>query len=85
MTYALQDAARHDDLKGAGHGFVDIFDTDRNLIRRLASRAGRLGRSDPGLWGITFGTELATEPHTLYFTAGTSNYVCPMTSGRGAL
>jgi len=68
MTYALQHVARHDDLKGAGHGFVDIFDTEVNLIRRLASRAGRLGRSDPGLWGITFGTEVATEPHSLYFT-----------------
>jgi hypothetical protein len=49
-----------------------------------ASRRAQ-GGSDPGLWGITFGTEVATEPHTLYFTAGTSNYVGPMTSGRGAL
>ena len=38
VTYALQDADRHDDQKGAGHGFVDIFDTDGHLISRFASR-----------------------------------------------
>ncbi len=37
VTYALQDGAAHDDVKGAGHGFVDVFDTDGNLIRRFAS------------------------------------------------
>lgn len=38
VTYALQDAAKHDDVKGAGHGFVDVFDTDGHLIKRFASR-----------------------------------------------
>jgi uncharacterized protein (TIGR03118 family) len=37
VTFALQDAAHHDDVKGAGNGFVDVFDTNGNLIRRFAS------------------------------------------------
>jgi len=37
VTYALQDADREDDVAGAGHGFVDAFDTNGNLIRRVAS------------------------------------------------
>src|SRR6184192_1257935 len=38
VTYALQDADKHDDVAGEGHGFVDAFDTGGNLIRRVASR-----------------------------------------------
>jgi len=38
VTYALQNATRHDDLGGHGHGFVDVFDTDGHLLRRFASR-----------------------------------------------
>ena len=38
LTYALQNAARHDDVAGEGHGFVNAFDTNGNLIRRVASR-----------------------------------------------
>src|SRR5207244_1685938 len=34
VTYALQDADRHDDVSGEGHGFVDAFDTRGKLIRR---------------------------------------------------
>lgn len=37
VTYALQDATGHDDVAGAGHGFVDVFDTNGNLIQRLIS------------------------------------------------
>jgi uncharacterized protein (TIGR03118 family) len=37
VTYALQDADAEDDVAGAGHGFVDAFDTNGNLIRRVAS------------------------------------------------
>jgi uncharacterized protein (TIGR03118 family) len=39
VTYALQDAAAHDDVAGEGHGFVNAFDTDGHLLRRVASRA----------------------------------------------
>jgi uncharacterized protein (TIGR03118 family) len=40
VTYAKQDAAKHDDVAGDGHGFVDAFDTDGNLLKRLATRGG---------------------------------------------
>jgi uncharacterized protein (TIGR03118 family) len=38
VTYAKQDAAKHDPVTGAGRGFVDVFDTDGNLLRRFARR-----------------------------------------------
>jgi len=47
VTYALQNAEKHDDVAGEGHGFVDAFDTGGNLIRRVASR-GELNSP----WGL---------------------------------
>jgi uncharacterized protein (TIGR03118 family) len=38
VTYAKQDADRHDDVAGPGNGFINVFDTSGNLIRRLVSR-----------------------------------------------
>jgi uncharacterized protein (TIGR03118 family) len=38
VTFAKQNAKKHDDVAGAGHGFVDVFDTDGNLISRLIAR-----------------------------------------------
>ncbi len=38
VTYAEQDATLHDDVAGHGHGFVDVFNTDGALIRRLVTR-----------------------------------------------
>jgi uncharacterized protein (TIGR03118 family) len=37
VTYALQDAEKHDDAAGAGNGFVDVFNTDGTLLRRFAA------------------------------------------------
>jgi uncharacterized protein (TIGR03118 family) len=37
VTYAKQDAAKHDDVPGPGNGFVDVFDLNGNLIQRLIS------------------------------------------------
>ena len=37
VTYAKQDAAKHDDVAGAGNGYVDVFDTSGNLLERLDS------------------------------------------------
>lgn len=37
VTYALQDAAKHDDVAGAGHGFVSAFDAQGNLLGRIGS------------------------------------------------
>ena len=48
VTYALQNAEKHDDVAGRGNGFVDVFDTDGHLLRRFASR-GALNSP----WGIT--------------------------------
>src|SRR5947208_8116725 len=38
VTYALQDADKHDDVPGEGHGFVNAFDTAGNVLRRVASK-----------------------------------------------
>lgn len=35
VTYAKQNAAKHDDVAGAGNGFVDVFDGSGTLLRRL--------------------------------------------------
>ena len=39
VTFAKQNAARHDDVAGPGNGFVDVFDTDGNLVRPFATGA----------------------------------------------
>lgn len=38
VTYAKQDADRHDDVPGLGHGFIDVFTTSGFLVERLVSR-----------------------------------------------
>ena len=38
VTYALQNAAKHDDVAGPGHGFIDIYTTSGFLVERLVSR-----------------------------------------------
>jgi uncharacterized protein (TIGR03118 family) len=38
VTYAKRDAAKHDDVAHKGDGFVDVFDTSGNLLRRFATR-----------------------------------------------
>jgi uncharacterized protein (TIGR03118 family) len=47
VTYAKQNAEKHDDVAGPGNGFVDVFDTDGNLLRRFATR-GKLNSP----WGV---------------------------------
>jgi len=47
VTYAMQNAERHDDFAGRGHGFVDAFDVNGNLLARLVSH----GRLDSP-WGL---------------------------------
>jgi uncharacterized protein (TIGR03118 family) len=48
VTYALQDAAKHDDAPGPGHGFVNAFDLQGNLQGRIAT----MGTLDSP-WGLT--------------------------------
>ena len=47
VTYAYQDAAKHDDKAGAFHGFVDVFDTSGHLVRRFQH-----GAYDNSPWGL---------------------------------
>jgi uncharacterized protein (TIGR03118 family) len=47
VAYAQQDAAQHDDVPGAGHGFVTRFDLNGNLLGRLIT-AGPLNSP----WGL---------------------------------
>jgi len=52
VTYAKQDADKHDDVAGVGNGFVDAFTTDGRLIRRLAS-----GQTLNSPWGLAMAPE----------------------------
>jgi uncharacterized protein (TIGR03118 family) len=47
VTYAMQDAAKHDETTGAGLGYVDVFDFSGNFVSRFAS-TGPLNAP----WGI---------------------------------
>jgi len=47
VTYAEQDKAKHDPVNKPAHGFVDVFDTDGNLIQRFAQH-GHLNSP----WGL---------------------------------
>jgi uncharacterized protein (TIGR03118 family) len=47
VSYAKQDAARHDDVKGPGLGFVSVFAPDGRFLRRFAT-AGALNAP----WGM---------------------------------
>jgi uncharacterized protein (TIGR03118 family) len=49
VSYAMQDEDMEDDVPGAGHGFVDVFDTDGNLVKRFASK-GQLNSP----WGMAW-------------------------------
>ncbi len=37
VTYALQDSNKHDDVAGPGNGYVNVFDTGGNFLRRFAT------------------------------------------------
>lgn len=47
VTYAMQDAPKHDPVNKPGHGFVDVFDTDGNLLQHFAQH-GHLNSP----WGL---------------------------------
>lgn len=47
VSYAKQDADKHDDVKGKGFGFINVFDPNGRLVRRLVS-AGKLNAP----WGM---------------------------------
>src|SRR5262249_49584730 len=49
VTYAKQDANKHDHVAGPGNGFIDIFDTRGNLLKRFTSQ-GELNSP----WGMAW-------------------------------
>jgi uncharacterized protein (TIGR03118 family) len=48
VAYAMQDAAKHDPLPGAGMGQVDIFDTNGNFVSTFVAAGGKLNAP----WGV---------------------------------
>jgi uncharacterized protein (TIGR03118 family) len=60
VTYALQNKQKHDDVAGPGNGFVNVFDTSGNFIKRLISNGNLnapwgLALVNGGLWVGNFG------------------------------
>jgi uncharacterized protein (TIGR03118 family) len=51
VTYAVQDAHKHDDVAGPGNGVVNVFDTSGNFVRRLISNGPNSELNSP--WGLT--------------------------------
>ncbi len=37
VSYAVQNGAKHDDVAGAGRGIIDIFNTDGQFLKRVAT------------------------------------------------
>jgi uncharacterized protein (TIGR03118 family) len=51
VTYAKQDAARHDDVAGPGFGYVDEYTPQGKLVARVAS-GGRKNAPPNAPWGL---------------------------------
>ena len=47
VTFAIQNAEKHDDVAGPGNGFVDVFDVNGNLVQQFAAN-GTLNSP----WGV---------------------------------
>jgi len=78
VTFAQQDPTKHDDVAGAGHGFVDAFDLNGNMLGRVAS-----GGTLDSPWGLaiappTFGS-FANDLLVGNFGDGTINVFNPTT------
>src|SRR5262245_23680737 len=71
VTYAKQDHKREDDVKCAGCGFINVFDTSGNFVRRLVSN-GNLNAP----WGLV---EVENELWVGNFGDGLINVYDPMT------
>lgn len=80
VSYAMQDAAKHDEATGAGLGYIDVFDFQGNLVSQFAS-AGALNAP----WGMAlapagFGS-LAGDLLVGNFGDGTINVFAPSSTG----
>jgi uncharacterized protein (TIGR03118 family) len=90
VTYALQDAAKHDDLAGPGRGFVNVFDLQGNLLGRVGSQ-GMLNSP----WGLAiapssfgeFAGDLLVgnfgDGHINVFNADTDSFIGQLTGTHG--
>jgi uncharacterized protein (TIGR03118 family) len=63
VTYAKQNHAKHDDVAGPGNGFINVFDTSGNFLRRLVSNGNLnspwgLALVEGELWVGNFGNGL---------------------------
>jgi uncharacterized protein (TIGR03118 family) len=84
VTYAQQDGAMHDEVTGAGLGYVDIFDFSGNFVKRFSS-AGVLNAP----WGMALApTGFGSFEGDLLignFGDGTINVFAPNGSPLGAI
>jgi uncharacterized protein (TIGR03118 family) len=60
VTFALQNAEKHDDVGGPGNGYVDVFNLDGTLNHRVASLGGEINSPwglalAPSSWGVFAG------------------------------
>jgi uncharacterized protein (TIGR03118 family) len=78
VTYAKQDAAKHDDVHGPGLGYVDVYSRQGRLLQRLQH-----GPWFNGPWGIVLApTDFGEFSHTVLvgnFGAGTIAAFNPVT------
>src|SRR5262249_9043171 len=54
VTFAKQDAEKHDDVQGRGHGLIDVFNLETGTFHRFAtgSDAGGKLRAINSPWGV---------------------------------
>jgi uncharacterized protein (TIGR03118 family) len=50
VSYAVQDAAKHDDVSGKGHGLIDVYTNDGVFVQRLVSNGPSSKLDSP--WGM---------------------------------
>jgi uncharacterized protein (TIGR03118 family) len=92
VSYARQDDKKHDDAKGAGRGFVDLFDTDGNLQQRLISRGALNSPWGMAIAPASFGTLAGSllvgnfgDGHVNAYTLSDDGYGGVSVSFKGAL
>jgi uncharacterized protein (TIGR03118 family) len=94
VTYAKQNAEAHDDVAGAGNGFIDAFDASGNFVSRVATGSGAGGTNTnlnspwgmvmaPGGFGPVGGDLLVGNFGDSHVTAfNVSNLMAPIDNGQ---
>jgi uncharacterized protein (TIGR03118 family) len=90
VTYAMQNAARHDDVKGLGNGFVDVFDASGHFVKRLASNGALDSPWGLALAPATFGAFAGDllvgnfgDGHINVFNPNTNAFLGQLSDGTG--